>query len=50
MIGCVGRGPSALLCLGAYYAVKTALVQPLFTFCNELRLRHIGYLVWHVNT
>ena len=25
MSGSVGRGPSALLCPGAYYAVKTAL-------------------------
>ena len=24
--GCVGRGPSALLCPGPYYAVKTALI------------------------
>ena len=27
MIGCVGRGTSALLCPGAYYAVKTTLTS-----------------------
>ena len=27
--GCVGKGPSALLCPGAYNAVKTALLLPL---------------------
>ena len=25
MSGCVGSGPGALLCSGAYYAVKTTL-------------------------
>jgi len=25
VIGCVGRGPNALICPGVYYAVKTAL-------------------------
>jgi len=28
--GCVGRGPSALLCPGAYYAVKMALTVLVF--------------------
>jgi len=27
--GCVGMGPSAMLCLGAYTAVKTALCLPM---------------------
>jgi hypothetical protein len=32
--GCVGRGPSALLCPGAYNSVKTALIgcSPTFVF------------------
>ena len=29
---CVGRGPSALLCTGAYNAAKTALY--LFVYCQ----------------
>jgi hypothetical protein len=38
--GCVGRGPSALLCPGAYNAVKTALVWRLEKYfpCPKLCL------------
>jgi hypothetical protein len=41
--GCVGRGPSALLCLGAYDAVKTALkgVHPGSAYDNALCATHL---------
>jgi len=33
--GCVGMGPNALICLGVYYSVKTALT----TICTLTRYR-----------
>ena len=43
--GCVGRGPSALLCLGAYNAVKMALLPPLrklFVYHPYIAFRYWG--------
>ena len=48
MSGCVGRGPSALLCPGAYNAAKMALqvnntFSPVLLFCRQI-------LNWHFVT
>ena len=42
--GCVGKGPSALLCPGAYNAVKTALLLPL-----PPQLKRVCGLKHHLN-
>jgi hypothetical protein len=47
--GCVGRGPSALLCPGAYNAVKTALVwrleKTMFVF-SDVHSKDIRFVLF----
>ena len=44
--GCVGRGPSALVCPGAYNAFKMALYTTTTSLPLFLDLTNVGLLVW----
>ena len=44
--GCVGRGPSALVCLEAYNAFKMALYITTTSLPLFLDLTNVGLLVW----
>jgi hypothetical protein len=46
--GCVGRGPSALLCPGAYNAVKSALIMVCCTIMLMATPYHNGRKIKHI--